>query len=113
MGYFSTTRCVLLSCCCSAVGGLNNHENMTMAIKDKGAWVVIGFSDTIKYVRGRYDIGTPLWNRTFSIALGDGKTVNEAIQIANKEVKKYNKDKMWGLDSICVAGDGNQVIRYS
>lgn len=111
-GYFSTTRCVLLSCCLCGEGRENNKENMVNMIREKGAWTVVGFSKPINFVHGNPNVEADLWNRVFTISLGNGETVNNAAKKALDASMGPNRET-WGLDSVYIAGDKNQVVVYS
>ena len=114
-GYYNNTRCILLSACSTGKGGAGNSNNLVNTLHAKGAWTVVGFQDEIFHnISGNTILGEwgcQLFARVFTQSLGNGNTVQQAINNANNAVMA--KDGwMCGLDTIYVAGDLNQVVKH-
>lgn len=111
-GYFSTTRCAVLCCCLCGYGREKNSSNLVNLIHQKGAWTVIGFSESIAHISGKYnmDMGSPKWCRTLAISLSNGKTVKQAVREAETAAQRSSDGYKFGLDRVYIAGDENQIL---
>ncbi len=124
-GYFNGTRCVLVAACKCGQGGAGSPENIVNRLHQKGVETVVGFQTTIGFDTisdnpthedyGKMDntCGYPLWGRTFIEALGNGSTVQNACNLALNAVKeKHGNEDLWGLDSVYIAGNANQIVKH-
>lgn len=138
--YFSGTRCFVTTACKTASGGANDTTNFVNALHSKGVETVVGFKsetwfryylDTLETVT---DMGSPKWLTEFTRLLGEGNTVeyaaNRAYEItldANIRASDYSWDEFnngeipqkvlteeiyCGLDSLCIVGDKNQIVKH-
>ena len=97
------------------VGGYGrekNSSNLVNLIHQKGAWTVIGFSESIAHISGKYnmDMGSPKWCRTLAISLSNGKTVKQAVREAETAAQRSSDGYKFGLDRVYIAGDENQIL---
>ncbi|MBQ6714046.1 MAG: RICIN domain-containing protein [Clostridia bacterium] len=124
-GYFNGTRCVLLAACYCGQGGASTPGNMVNTLQRKGVETVIGFEDEIKFKRLSEDETSPnyfvmntekrysLWVRTFMQALGNGSTVQNAVNAALTAVEdEHGTGNTFGLDLVYIAGNANQIVKH-
>ena len=77
---FDNLKFVYLGACSTGVGE-NDESNLVNAIYDKGADAVLGFNRNI-WVDETY-----VWTKEFMIALANGMTIGEAIEMADEYVQ--------------------------
>lgn len=124
-GYFNGTRCVLVAACECGQGGAGSPENIVNRLHQKGVETVVGFQTKIGFLPISEDpthedygkmnntCGYPLWGRTFIKELGNGSTVQNACNLALNAVKeKHGNEDLWGLDSVYIAGNANQIVKH-
>lgn len=124
-GYFNGTRCVLLAACSCGQGGASNPDNMVNTLHSKGVETVVGFEEVIEFKRLSEDETSPnyfvmnttqrysLWVRTFMQALGNGSTVQNAVDASLTAVEdEHGTGNTFGLDSVYIAGNANQVVKH-
>ncbi len=131
-GYFNTTRCVLLDACLTGSGRENNPNNFVNTLHSKGVWTVVGFAEETKFfyyentVNVIPDLGNKLWTSEFTKNLGNGYTVAQAANMAhqavinasigidddNNNIDDYLENNVYGLGSVYIAGDANQVVKH-
>ena len=130
-GYFNTTRCVLLSACSTGLGRENNPNNFVNMLHSKGVWTVVGFADKTMYFTNdagvvNPNLGSKLWAGEFTKNLGNGYTVTQSANMAYQSVVNASagwdydrngvldhlQDNLYGLGSVYIAGDANQVVKH-
>jgi len=83
-------------------GAGKNASNLVNATVAAGAAVVIGFEESVGNVEAN------IWIEAFISFLAEGKTVNEAAEMANSVIKenpKYGSNPT--TDTYYIAGNGN------
>lgn len=106
-GYFSGTKCVLLTSCSTAAGEPNSFADV---LQSKGVEAVVGFEEEIQRIpdpQGRLspDEADQLFNQIFLQRLGVGYTVEQAADEAYKAVADN-----FGYESRRVVGNKNLVV---
>ena len=138
--YFSNTRCFVSTACETAKGGESDSTNFVNVLHSKGVKTVVGFENETWY-RYYYDtlqtvttMGSPKWMIEFTRLLGEGNTVasaaSQAYEItldANLAYAGYTRNVIvnnnipenvlteeiyCGLNSYCIVGDKNQVVKH-
>lgn len=101
-GAFSNTKLVVYIACLTAEGGAS-ADNLFKATVDKGAEIVIGFSNVIKSTECDF------WNEEFCRALSEKCSVSEAIQRATQYAIK-NSGTSTMRKYLVTSGNLNQFV---
>ncbi len=139
-GYFDNTRCFVSIACETAQGGKTDTTNFVNVLHSKGVETVVGFEEETWFYYNTSTLqtitttGSFKWLVEFTRLLGEGYTVNysairayEITLVANLAANGYTmaqyengdipeddlvKKIICGLDSYCIVGNGNQVVKH-
>lgn len=139
--HFADTRCVVSIACETAKGGENDLTNFVNVLHSKGVGTVVGFEEatwfyynmnTLKAITTK---GSQKWLIEFIRLLSEGKTIDNSVVEAyentidanleaNGQYTRYDLENglipekikteeiICGLDSYCVIGDGDAVVKH-
>ena len=113
------TECVLLLACCNGSGGASNADNLANVLHQRcGVQCVVSFQEEvgahINESTGQVSTTSAIaiWTNTFTYKLSLGNTVQQSANYALQDVKAAFGGQEFGLGSIYIAGNANQVVKH-
>ena len=138
--YFSKTRCVVTTACCTAEGGEMDTTNFVNVLHSKGVKTVVGFESETWFLYNITSLqtiptrGSFKWLVKFTELLGEGYTVESAAEnaynitlAANLSAENYTQFDLdnnlipenirrerilCGLHTCCIVGDKSQIVKH-